>query len=91
MTVWAILDKPVEKMQASGEPGSLTLTEPCHFDLGLAFNQREVATSPGSTAASPIPAVPCSCFLWPQAPPWPGDRRAAHPMPARALATRRQD
>lgn len=78
------------KMQASDEPGSLTLTEPHHFDLGLVFNQREVATSPSSTAVSPIPAVLCSCCLWPQAQAWPGDRRAAQLMPARALAARRQ-
>lgn len=78
------------KMQASDEPGSLTLTEPRRFDLGLVFNQREVATSPSSTATSPNPAGPCSCCLWLQAPPWPGDRRAVQLMPARALAARRQ-
>ena len=50
--------QPSGEMQASEEPGSLTLAEPRRFDRGLGFNQGEVATSPGSTAASPTPAVP---------------------------------
>lgn len=71
MTAWATLDKPVEKCRPGDEPGSLTLTKPRRFDPGLVFNQREVATSPGSTAASPIPAAPPA----PSASVAPGDGR----------------